>query len=399
MEQPDPPRQSPLLRRQRLLFLLGSLDGGGAERQTLAWLRHLDRTRYEPFLYVISRRGALSNECPADLTIQAFEDSAPPPGLYFPGKIERQQTEHLQQFFNEIAPDGLISVALHMTRLARGIRRGPTPWFAVEMADPRRDFDDQIHHFKSIKRRQLRQAYRTAIPVAVSEGVRTGLSEFYNLPVDRIALVRNAIDISQVNLAKTEDISPWDPQLTHLVAVGRMQPQKGHVHLLEALAQLSQQERFRSLRLHLVGDGPLRPQLEEVANRLGIADQIIWEGFLKNPFALVARCQLFCLPSLYEGLPLALLEAMACGTPVIASDCPSGPREVLADGQFGPLVPLADSAALAREIANSLDNPTLVQERAATAQLHVRNHYSIETAMRAWDQLFLEIPQVQRRNS
>lgn len=388
MGQQDPPRDTSPVRRKRLLFVLGSLDGGGAERQTLAWLRHLDRTRFELFLYVISRRGVLSEECPADVTVRAFEDVATPPSFYFPGRVERQQAHHLQQFFDEISPDGMISVTLHMTRLASHIRRGPTAWFAVEMADPRRDFDDQIQRFPSIKRWQLRRAYRAAVPVAVSEGVRDGLGEFYGIPTHRISLVRNAIDIARVNQAKSEDIPPLDSDLIHLITVGRMQPQKGHTHLLEAVGRLAQQERFRTLRLHFVGDGPLRPDLQALAGRLGIADQMIWHGFLKNPFALVARCHLFCLPSLYEGLPLALLEAMACGTPVIAADCPSGPREVLADGQFGTLVPVADSATLAQEIANILDNPTNAQERAVAAKNHVETHYSIESALRVWGQLF-----------
>ena len=275
-----------------------------------------------------------------------------------------------------------------MTRLASHVRRGPTAWFAVEMADPRHDFDDQIRRFPSSRRGQIGGAYRGAVRVVVSEGVRAGLGEFYGIPTTRIALVRNAVDIAPLNQAKSEDFPPLDPELTHLVAVGRMQPQKGHSYLLEAVGQLAQQERFRTLRLHFVGDGPLRPDLQALAGRLGIADQMIWHGFLKNPFALVARCQLFCLPSLYEGLPLALLEAMVCGTPVIAADCPSGPREVLAGGQFGTLVPVADSATLAQEIENILDNPTSAQERAVAAKNHVETHYSIESALRAWDQLF-----------
>jgi len=139
-----------------------------------------------------------------------------------------------------------------------------------------------------------------------------------------------------------------------VLAAGRLTAQKDFPTLLRAFARLVPE---RDLRLMILGEGPDRAALEAEIEALGLGDRVALLGFQANPFSYMARARLFVLSSAWEGLPGVLIQAMACGTPVVSTDCPSGPREVLEGGRLGPLVPVGDAEALARAIMQTLDAP------------------------------------------
>jgi len=111
------------------------------------------------------------------------------------------------------------------------------------------------------------------------------------------------------------------------------------------------------MRLLIFGEGPERPQLEALASTLGISDDLVLPGFVENPYAAFSRAALFVLSSDYEGLGNVLIEALACGCPVVSTDCPSGPAEILDGGRYGELVPVNDTEALAAAMIRTLDAP------------------------------------------
>lgn len=115
--------------------------------------------------------------------------------------------------------------------------------------------------------------------------------------------------------------------------------------------------KVRPARLVILGEGPDHERLLGVARSLQIGHLVDFAGFQTNPFAYMARAAAFVLASLYEGLPNVLIQAMACGTPVVSTDCPSGPSEILEDGKWGELVPVGDWRALAAAILRTLDAP------------------------------------------
>ncbi|MBI2477425.1 MAG: glycosyltransferase [Planctomycetia bacterium] len=124
----------------------------------------------------------------------------------------------------------------------------------------------------------------------------------------------------------------------------------------------------------------------------GVARWYQFAGYQANPLPFVKHAQLFCLPSLYEGMPNALIEAMICGTPVIASDCPSGPREILGEESgFGGLVPVADADALADAVANAISEYPRVQAKAIEARRHIVESYSLKPGLRRLEALFDEL--------
>ena len=139
-----------------------------------------------------------------------------------------------------------------------------------------------------------------------------------------------------------------------LVAAGRLAPWKGFVDLIHAMKELSQR---RHARLLILGDGPQRAELEALIIELGLTDVVRLQGYVENPLKFFARADVFVLSSHVEGLPNVLVEAMMCGCTPVSTDCPTGPREVLQDGEYGYLVPMRDPVALAAGIEQALDSP------------------------------------------
>lgn len=206
--------------------------------------------------------------------------------------------------------------------------------------------------------------------IAPSQGVADDMARVLGVPRPRITVVPNPVAATDIRARAGE---PWDhPWLTDgegpvLLAVGRLTRQKGFDTLLSALAAVRDQV---PARLIILGEGECRPRLEALRDGLGLADAVNLAGFVANPYPAMARAALFVLPSRWEGFPNALLEAMALGTPVVATDCPSGPREILEGGRYGALVPVGDSEALARAILGTLADPLPPEvTRAAVAGL------------------------------
>ncbi|MBW3543438.1 MAG: glycosyltransferase [Planctomycetes bacterium] len=361
----------------RVLFYIGSLEGGGAERQTLHYLRHLDRSRFEPHLHLVTRSGRFLECVPGDVPVSSF-DEQPVPRLYVPGRLHRRQVADLAATLERRRIDVLCAVTINATLVAgTATRRRPTPWLAVEMADPRLAFDLEISRFRLWKRRLLAAAYRRADRVvAVSEGVREGLREFYGLADEAISTVPNFVDVEEIDRLASETGPRLEAGRFHIVSVGRLHMQKGHDVLLEALADLVHRRGRGSMHLHLLGTGPLEDELRRRVQALDLSGHVTFAGFVENPFSYIKACDLFCLPSRFEGLPLALLEAMACSVPVVATDCPSGPREVLDHGRCGRLVSVEDAPRLADAIERVIADVAAARETARAARGRVESEYS-----------------------
>ncbi len=191
---------------------------------------------------------------------------------------------------------------------------------------------------------------------AVSKGVADDLILATRLSPSRIKVIFNPIvtpDLQRKSAAPLEH--PWfkvgEPPV--VLGVGRLTAQKAFSVLIEAFAQV---RKSQPARLLILGEGEERPMLEALIGQLGLEQDVNLPGFVSNPYPYMARAAVFVLSSRWEGLPTVLVEAMALRTPVIATDCPSGPREILRGGQYGPLVPVGDPCALALAIQNSLAN-------------------------------------------
>ncbi len=203
----------------------------------------------------------------------------------------------------------------------------------------------------------MRWTYRRAEGVvAVSRGVADDLARWAALPRPRIDVIYNPVVTPA--LAARAALPPshaWfaDGGAPIVVAVGRLTAQKDFVTLLRAFARLRAE---RPCRLAILGEGDERAVLAALVAELGLQDSVTLPGFVDNPHAWMRHAALFVLSSAWEGLGNALIEAMACGTPVVSTDCPSGPAEILEGGRWGRLVPVGDATALARAMVATLDD-------------------------------------------
>ena len=192
--------------------------------------------------------------------------------------------------------------------------------------------------------------------IAVSDGAADDLSISTRIPRDQIQVVYNPIITPEMDLKSRENLDhPWfkpgEPPV--ILAVGRLTSQKDYPLLIRAFARVRQ---AIPVRLLILGEGPERNELTSLINQLGLEDDISMPGFVHNPYAFMAHASVFVLSSRWEGLPTVLAEALYCGAPLVSTDCPSGPREILQNGRFGKLVPVGDVDCLADAIQDTLKN-------------------------------------------
>ena len=215
--------------------------------------------------------------------------------------------------------------------------------------------------------------------VAVSRGVAEDMVSVAGLAPDRPSVIHNPVVSASMRMSDESSSAdsrasghPWfeDPGVAVFVAIGRLVPQKDFATLIRAFAQLDGDP---LPRLAILGEGPLRADLEALAAELGVRDRVGLLGFVEDPQQYVRRASALVMSSVYEGFGVVLVEAMACGTPVIATDCPHGPAEILDGGRFGRLVPVCDPAALAQAMRDALagDHPSRAALRARAAEFDV----------------------------
>jgi glycosyltransferase involved in cell wall biosynthesis len=369
--------------RLRVLFAIGSLYGGGSEHQVVNILRRLDRSRFVPFLYLVSRIGELLPHVPADVPIAAFQDRHRPPCFTWPGRIYRMQVRDLAGVLRDWKIDVLYDRTLPMALIAAAAaRRAGAARVSAVVSDPRRDLETTATRFARVKRWMLRNAYRRADRVvAVSQGVRDALIDYYRLEPKRVECLPNLLDVARIERLAEEPTAELEPGRFHIVTAGRLAPEKGQQVLLRAIEELVHRRGCESVCLRLLGSGPLEGDLRRFTVQHGLEGHVRFNGFVENPFPLFKQADLFCLPSLYEGSPNALLEAMVCGIPVVASDCASGPREILAGGRLGRLVPPGDELALADAIEDAIIHHDRWRVVARTARSDVAARFSAETGI------------------
>lgn len=234
------------------------------------------------------------------------------------------------------------------------------------------------------KRWLIRATHRAAVAVVGnSADIVADIARVADLVPERVHLIRNpVITLSLARQAAVPIDHPWFVvgQPPVIMGVGRLGQVKGFDVLLEAFARV---RRRRPCRLVILGEGRLRGELEAQAAKLGIKDDFDLPGFDANPYRYLARAALFVLSSRREGSPNALTEALALGTPVVAADCPSGPRELLKGGEIAPLVPVDDATALAVAIERTLDQPGDANRRRVAVE-----EYTVETCAARYHELF-----------
>lgn len=342
-------------------MFIPNLQGGGAERVTVNLIAGLVRRGVAVEVVLVRAQGPLLAQLPAEVRVTA---------LGSPRTL--QSLRPLAAWLRRARPDALLAVmdsAATVAVAARRLARVPTRVVAVLHSATLMHATAKI----PFGERWLPLALRGWLGgadaiVAVSGGAAAELGRLFPWLRPKIHTIYNPV-VTEALLAKAQEPPPhpWLAQGAPpvVVAVGRLCAAKDFATLLRAFALLSAQ---RPARLLIFGDGDLRPALQAQVAQLGLGDRVQLPGWTDNPWAALRCAALFALSSEYEALPTVLIEALACGTPAVATDCRFGPREVLQDGAFGALTPVGDAAALAAAMAATLDRPLPAQTLQARAQ-------------------------------
>ncbi|MGF1539707.1 MAG: glycosyltransferase [Pleurocapsa sp.] len=194
--------------------------------------------------------------------------------------------------------------------------------------------------------------------VAVSQGVAQDLAQTASLNLEKIKVIYNpgiTPEVYQQGQAPVDHpwLQPGQPPV--ILGVGRLHPQKDFPTLIRAFGKVKQ---VRPARLMILGTGPQESELKALINKLDLNNDVALAGFVQNPYAYLAKAAVFALSSIYEGLSVVLVEAMALGTPIVSTDCPSGPSEILDRGKYGLLTPVGDVEAMAQSILKALNSAT-----------------------------------------
>lgn len=209
--------------------------------------------------------------------------------------------------------------------------------------------------------------------IGVSNGVSEDVISYLGVDPNLVTTIYNpVVDETLINSKKESIDHPWfDASNPVILGVGELSEQKDFATLIQAFARIDRQP---YPRLVILGDGNKREELLHLADRLGVSDRVELPGFVDNPFTYMAKCDVFVLSSKWEGCPNVLIEALACGTPVVSTDCSSGPEEILDGGAVGALVPVGDEMKMAKEISCVLrSNPDSSQYESRAERYKVKS--------------------------
>ena len=224
---------------------------------------------------------------------------------------------------------------------------------------------------------------RTLYPLADHLVVQTySIKEYFRSYNGSVQVIPNSVKVDPESLYNKPEV--FLPACNKLVAMGSMTTQKGFDLLIEVFANLYRHH--SDWNLIILGEGALKNELKSRARELHIENAVIFAGRVKNPFSIMSRCDLFVLSSRYEGFPNALLEAMACGLPVVSFDCPTGPRQLIHHEINGLLVPPEDKYELEKALHSLMEKKSL-REKMSKQAAKVRKRYAPEEIMTEWEKL------------
>ncbi|WP_279387174.1 glycosyltransferase [Natrarchaeobius oligotrophus] len=335
-----------------ICLYLPSLRGGGAERVMVRLANEFADRGYTVDLVLVQMKGEYVDDVSDDVNVfdldaRRFLAAVPP----------------LVQYMSSSRPDVLMSTL-------------DTANVAAIVAEKLSSVDSRIiiriSNTMSAKKKELSHPKHLVVHLAakltyphsdhvigVSEGVTQDVITQCGVDPGQATTIYNPVVDGSLLTAREETVDhPWFGTETGpvILGVGELSEQKGFDTLVRAFNQI---DGHPESRLIILGQGDERDSLLQLAEELGVEQRIDLPGFVANPYAYMGKCDVFVLSSRWEGCPNVLIEALACGAPVVATDCPSGPREILKNGNVGSLVPVDDVDSMAREIANCLDEDSV----------------------------------------
>jgi len=372
-------------RADRIAVLLPSLEGGGAERSMLNLVKAFMARGRSVDLVLYQAKGAYLGEIPDGATmielqatggvqarwiaaltnIRDFFALLRPVLLAKKNAPEIARLRSLQHYMKKRRPDVILSALPYANLVAVWAKQASAFRMPVIVSERNAlsTYCAAPSNYRKWRWRYLPELVRRTYPkadavVAVSNHVANELTTAVGLKHQNVTTIYNPVtdDTLRANAKKALEHAWFTPGAAPVIlGVGRLTEQKDFSTLMLAFANVRAK---RAARLVILGEGRLREDLATLANELCIQADVDMPGFVENPFQYMARASVLVLSSQYEGLPGVLIQAMACGCPVVSTDCPGGSAEILANGEYGALVAVGDADGMTKAVLAELDNPT-----------------------------------------
>ncbi|MDT8382974.1 MAG: glycosyltransferase [Gammaproteobacteria bacterium] len=343
----------------KIAIFISDLDCGGAQRVMLTLAEGFVAQGFSVDMVLARGGGILENEVPDGVRLVSLSGEKKKK-LLFSLKV----LVCLVGYLRSVKPEAVLSSitgANLVAVLARGIANLDTV-LVLRHENTAPNISSQLRTWL------VKKLYpRSDAVITVSAGAGLDLKKIIDLKDEKLHVIENPVNSTKIRKLAQDPVSePWfnDVDIPVLISVGRLYPQKDFVTLIRAFAKMRE---THPARLIILGEGPERDRLELLVRQLGLENDVSMPGIVQNPYPWMRAATVFTLSSLWEGLPIALMEAMALGCRIVATDCHSGPRELLDDGKYGMLVPVSNEDALSEACIAALDaphNPQLIMTRA-----------------------------------
>ena len=365
--------------------MLPSLNGGGAERAAVHILNHLPAAQWERSMFLFSKTGPYLDDVGRNIPVHAASGG---------GRL--QQWQSLRAFVRESRPQIVVSFLSYFSVLTAVRAAGVGARVVFNQQTPMTAFlEDGDYAWRSGWRRTVfnlatRAGYSAAdLVVVTSQGVGDDLVDAFGVRRNSIAVIPNPVDIDAVTRAAAESIDPAFEAAWHrpvIVAAGRLAEAKNYPLLIDAVAIV--RERVDA-RLFILGTGDLEPLIRERIHQRGLEHAVVLCGFQKNPWKYIARADVFALSSHYEGFGNVLIEAMACGVPVVAT-ASAGTRDIIQHDVDGLLVESHEPAALASALLDVLGDAGR-RERMSSAAVLSAQRFAIRPVAQTYVETFAKV--------
>ncbi len=369
----------PPIAPKKVLCVLPSMNGGGAEKVMLLLLSGLDRSKYQPVLVLFENKGAYLKEIPDNIEVHCLKKKRKVDALLLPYRLAR--------LVKEVEPEVVLSFLWYanlVNVLSSRVWRHNVP--AIISVHNYLSMSLAMQKYSRIKGLITRLLFPMANEViSVSKAASHDLVNNFNIPKDKVTVIYNGIDKEHVARRGLDqpELFIFDDATPVIVAAGRLSRQKGFDVLIRAFAEVRKKN---EVKLLILGEGVERAELECLVVKLDLSDHVSMPGFAANPYPYIKRASLYVMSSNFEGFPVVLLEVMACGVPIISTNCTSGPEEILQNDVTGILVPVGDIGALSESMSNLLNNSNKRKRLAERANAKV-DDWTIETMVENHERL------------
>jgi len=352
------------MEKKKIAIFLPSLSGGGAEKMMVNIARGFSENGIQVDLVLGNAKGPYMSMVPTEVRIVDLKSTRL---LLSLRKLARYlKVEKPQSLLVTLESSSVIAL------LAKIISRVSTK-LVVRIPN---NMSQQMKNAKSTKHkfilRLASMLYKKADGIiAISEGVAKDTAKVTGIPLEKIEVIYNPVVTDELIKKSREQVNHiwFNSEVPTIVGVGRLSKQKDFPVLIEAFSKVIKK---RDARLVIIGEGEEQESLNQLVKDLGLTKLVDFIGFVDNPYKFMEKSSVFVLSSAWEGFGNVIVEAMACGTPIVSTDCKSGPSEILDNGNFGKLVPVGDSEKMATAIIESLDNSInseIIKDRAAEFRL------------------------------